>query len=351
MLVMPHHDEQCPPVATLTTPGQGSPTAIAYLFPYLAIGEVDGTVQLIDLRKSSSTSRILTDSTSEILALALNHLTSNTVQIAFALQSRNAYYVKLSTKGRLSTIRTPHRSPPISLSFSPQSPMLASASGSELVLVDVTSNTCTWALRGPGPGPGPGISQQAAVLQQIHWTLSTTPQLLGLWSNGSICLWSLRDDDASPPVDLIWTAGPKEKWRGEGQAACDLSRDGAYFVTTFPTEAPDATCIMVWDVEDRSLAHKHTISLPSRLLELQVADCSATETVRDFFFSSIGLRLLSNFFSSTLFAVLACDHSRRHALYNSHRESNDGAHGCAHARFRLILTTILVHQTRWPGGV
>lgn len=60
----------------------------------------------------------------------------------------------------------------------------------------------------------------------------------------------------------------------------DLSRDGAYLVTTFPPDEAGEQAIMVWDVDDRSLARKHAVSLSSAIVALQVVECSSLTAVR-----------------------------------------------------------------------
>lgn len=187
-----------------------------------------------------------------------------------------AYFLLLGSGRLRTTISAPHHSPPVSLSFSPASKsytrLLASISPSELILSNPTTGETTWALRDPSASaPSPAFSQAL-------WCSSSSPllELIGLWSDGNICLWTV-DPSASDggAVQLQWRAGPKTPGTaGVGAAVGGLSKDGTCFVTTCPVQKGARQVVLVWDAKERCLLRTYDVEGLSESIDtLQVVEC------------------------------------------------------------------------------
>lgn len=206
----------------------------------------------------------------------------------------------------LGTLPAIHRSPPHSLSFSPtpaqtQLPLLASISVTELVIFDILSLGCVFALRGPAPAQ---LGALSPTLDNLLWLPSTDTaspaqlQMVGLWSSEELCLWCLpapsarRTTATRAEPRLLWRAGPAARPAelsrgGDGsRVAAGLSADGSclFMVSRWAGggEGVEGACLVVWDVEDRVLLQSvplEELGLADRVKQLVVGECKGEQAV------------------------------------------------------------------------
>ncbi|ORY54591.1 hypothetical protein BCR35DRAFT_355865 [Leucosporidium creatinivorum] len=162
-----------------------------------------------------------------------------------------------------------HRTPPHSLVASILNSTLASISSSEVLLFNFSADwSCTWALRGPSPRTSAPSSSLSTALwinstndSSTELASSETDDLLTIWDSGEICLWTSPPPSraSSKPMKLVWRISPpstSSTLPSRPTATCSAS--GLLYTTS---RTGGKTDVLVWDVEDRSLAQQVSLEL------------------------------------------------------------------------------------------